>query len=199
VLIRPKMSAFLMLAVLAGMGACAADSADQASPRTIQIASAATCGIRQPVQLDSLSGGNDRIIKIKPTALLDRAMTSPLTGWEAELRVAAIYHLDQPITALINASSYACRNVRGGEGDGPDRISRHAKGMAFDVSGFRLGGGQTIIVAEHWGKDTKAGRFLRAAHKAACRHFDTVLGPRYNRAHRDHFHVAMGSRSGFCR
>ena len=36
--------------------------------------------------------------------------------------------------------------------------------------------------------------FLRAAHRAACRIFGTVLGPEANSAHRNHFHVDMAER-----
>ncbi len=36
--------------------------------------------------------------------------------------------------------------------------------------------------------------FLKAVHRAACRHFTTVLGPESNEAHRDHFHFDMAQR-----
>ncbi|MGI9404693.1 MAG: extensin family protein [Hyphomicrobium sp.] len=41
---------------------------------------------------------------------------------------------------------------------------------------------------------TKKGKFLRAAHAAACRIFGTTLGPEVNEAHRNHFHVDMAIR-----
>lgn len=37
-------------------------------------------------------------------------------------------------------------------------------------------------------------QFLRAAHRAACRRFGTVLGPEANEAHRNHFHLDMAER-----
>ena len=43
-----------------------------------------------------------------------------------------------------------------------------------------------------WGRNTPEGRFLAAAHDAACRVFSAVLGPDYNRLHRDHFHLDLG-------
>jgi hypothetical protein len=36
--------------------------------------------------------------------------------------------------------------------------------------------------------------FLRAAHRAACSIFGTVLGPEANNAHKNHFHVDMAER-----
>ena len=42
------------------------------------------------------------------------------------------------------------------------------------------------------------GQFLRVIHQSACKRFGTVLGPAYNAAHADHFHVEPGG-GGFCR
>jgi hypothetical protein len=36
--------------------------------------------------------------------------------------------------------------------------------------------------------------FLRAAHRSACKLFNTVLGPEANNAHHNHFHVDMAER-----
>jgi hypothetical protein len=41
---------------------------------------------------------------------------------------------------------------------------------------------------------TSKAQFLRAAHKAACKIFGTVLGPEANSAHKNHFHVDMAER-----
>lgn len=43
-------------------------------------------------------------------------------------------------------------------------------------------------------------RFLKAAHRSACRIFGTTLGPEANNAHRNHFHVDMAprARTKFC-
>ena len=36
--------------------------------------------------------------------------------------------------------------------------------------------------------------FLRAAHRSACKLFNTVLGPEANNAHLNHFHLDMAER-----
>jgi hypothetical protein len=41
---------------------------------------------------------------------------------------------------------------------------------------------------------TGKAQFLRAAHRAACGIFGTVLGPEANSAHKNHFHVDMAER-----
>ena len=42
---------------------------------------------------------------------------------------------------------------------------------------------------------TGKSHFLRAAHRAACQIFGTVLGPEANNAHKNHFHVDMAERT----
>ena len=48
---------------------------------------------------------------------------------------------------------------------------------------------------------TPKARFLREAHKRACKIFGTVLGPEANKAHRNHFHVDLAPRKyrNYCR
>lgn len=48
---------------------------------------------------------------------------------------------------------------------------------------------------------TPRARFLRAAHRTACKIFGTVLGPEANRAHRNHFHMDRAQRDlgHYCR
>ena len=45
----------------------------------------------------------------------------------------------------------------------------------------------------HWRGDGAEARFLKAVHGRACRYFRVVLGPDYNEAHRDHFHLDRGT------
>ncbi len=70
--------------------------------------------------------------------------------------------------------------------------SQHAYANAADIAGFTLADGRHIDILTHWGAGTAEGRFLRQAHAAACRYFRAVLGPAYNAAHRDHFHLDRG-------
>jgi hypothetical protein len=72
------------------------------------------------------------------------------------------------------------------------RVSQHATANALDVAGFRLADGRRITVAADWADEGDEGRFLRAVRDGACRSFETVLGPEYNAAHRDHLHLDRG-------
>ena len=95
---------------------------------------------------------------------------------------------------LEHFGTYACRDV----GGRPGHRSEHATADAIDVSGFVLEGGRRITVAAAGrGGDGRASgdadaAFLREVHEGACRYFNGVLGPDYNRAHADHFHLDRG-------
>jgi hypothetical protein len=129
------------------------------------------------------------------------AATCPLAAawvlFEREvLQPAARLHLGQRVATVRHLGSYACRNLYG-RADG--RRSEHATANAVDLAGFVLANGREVSVARDWPRaGTPEAAFLRAVHAGACRFFDVVLGPAYNAAHRDHFHLDMG-RFGICR
>lgn len=93
----------------------------------------------------------------------------------------------QPVARIDHLGSFACRNI-----GGTQRRSQHASANALDIAGFRLADGRRISVARDWAGDDTEARFLRRVRDAACEHFNTTLGPEYNAAHHDHFHVDMG-------
>lgn len=99
------------------------------------------------------------------------------------------------VARLNHCGSYACRNVANSENG---RRSQHATANALDVAGFRLADGREVSVVRHWAEDGAKGRLLAEVHEAACSRFAAVLGPGYNAAHADHFHLDMGA-FGLCR
>lgn len=109
---------------------------------------------------------------------------------------AARQILGSPLQRIETMGSYACRNVAGS-----DRRSAHATAGAIDVAAFVLEDGRRISVLQHWHAGTAAEKeFLRTVQRSACRRFATVLGPEYNTAHRDHFHVeGVIQGNSFCR
>ena len=109
---------------------------------------------------------------------------------------AAQQLLGSPIARIETFGSYSCRNVAG-----TTRRSAHATAGAIDISGFVLADGRRISVEEDWSGGTSAEReFLRVIQSSACRRFDTVLGPDYNEAHRDHLHLeGVIDGNSFCR
>lgn len=107
---------------------------------------------------------------------------------------AARQILGASVARIETMGSYNCRNVAG-----TSRRSAHSRAEAIDVAAFVLSDGRRISLADDWNGGTRAEReFLRVVHRSACKRFGTVLGPEYNSAHRDHFHLEMGDGS-FCR
>ena len=122
-------------------------------------------------------------------------MANAFSGW-ARFGVdrAARQILGSPLATIETFGSYNCRNVAG-----TSRRSAHSTADAIDVSGFVLADGRRITLTGNWSSGTQAERrFLRVVQQSACKRFGTVLGPEYNSAHRDHFHLEI-SGSNFCR
>ena len=127
-------------------------------------------------------------------------MTCPLTAalavWERQsLVIRAQQYFDAPPVKVLTFGSYSCRRLYGRSSG---RFSEHATGNAVDIQGVELADGTRITLTSDWGQDTPKGRFLADLRDDSCRIFGTVLGPDYNDAHADHFHLDMSS-TGICR
>ena len=101
--------------------------------------------------------------------------------------------LGSPLQKIETMGSYSCRNVAG-----TARRSAHSRAEAIDVSAFVLADGRRVSVLSGWNASREEREFLRVIHKSACKRAGTVLGPDYNRAHHDHFHLEYGKGS-YCR
>jgi hypothetical protein len=148
------------------------------------------CGYRNAVRIERMLTAVS-----EPFAVSCREALS-LALWELHIvQPAAQRHFGEPVTKLEHFGSYACRSVYGRPNA---RMSNHATADAFDVAGFVIGEERRVRVLAAWDDSGPEGRFLREVHDGACGFFDTVLGPEYNAAHRDHFHLDRGS-FRFCR
>ncbi|KQM17402.1 extensin family protein [Novosphingobium sp. Leaf2] len=123
------------------------------------------------------------------------ATAAPFAAWvRYGVDRAAQQILGSRLVQVETFGSYSCRNVAG-----TSRRSGHASANAIDVSGFVLGDGRRITVLADWNGGTPAERkFLRVVHDSACKRFGTTLGPGYNEAHANHFHLEA-DHAGFCR
>jgi hypothetical protein len=122
-------------------------------------------------------------------------LANEFAGW-ARFGVdrAARQILGAGVIRIETFGSYSCRTVAG-----TSRLSGHASANAIDVSGFVLEDGRRITVLDDWNGGTPAERqFLRVVHDSACKRFGTTLGPAYNEAHRNHFHLEADGAT-FCR
>lgn len=107
---------------------------------------------------------------------------------------AARQVLGSPLVRIETMGSYNCRNVAG-----TSHRSAHARAEAIDVAAFVLADGRRISLTGQWSIGTaKERQFLKLIHDSACKRFGTVLGPAYNAAHKDHFHLELSGRA-FCK
>ncbi|HZU63239.1 MAG TPA: extensin family protein [Novosphingobium sp.] len=152
------------------------------------------CATINTVRLLSLHGDTDALA-VSNLGPVTCPLADAFAGW-ARYGVdrAARLALGSPLARIETMGSYNCRNIAGS-----DHRSAHATADAIDVSGFVLADGRHISVLSQWSAGTAEERyFLRLVHTSACKRFGTVLGPDYNPAHRNHFHLEL-SAAGFCR
>ncbi|MFC7736866.1 extensin family protein [Roseomonas sp. GCM10028921] len=148
------------------------------------------CGIENPVRLPSELRFSPNLPVVNcpfaaAWAIFERHGLQPAARDEFGQRVTGVRHL----------GAYNCRNIYHQE---RAPRSRHATADALDIAGFTLADGRAVALPRDWTAPAPSGSFLRAVRGAACRVFGTVLGPDYNAAHRDHFHLDRGG-WGTCR
>jgi hypothetical protein len=142
------------------------------------------CGYRNAVRIERMQSDVGAAFTVSCRTALSLAL------WERHvLQPAAFHHFDAPVEKLEHFGSYACRSVYGRPNA---RMSNHATADALDVAGFVIDDNRIRIVSA-WHKEDDEGAFVREIHKGACAFFDSVLGPDYNDAHRDHFHLDRGA------
>ena len=154
----------------------------------------AHCSTLDSVQLTALRSDHASLA-VSNLGPVSCPLAETFAGW-ARYGVdrAARVVLGSPLVRIETFGSYNCRNVAG-----TARLSAHATANAIDVSAFDLADGRRITVKDGWNGGTRAEKeFLQIVHKSACKRFGTVLGPGYNAAHQDHFHLE-NSASSFCR
>ena len=118
------------------------------------------------------------------SALFVSQQARPLTKTWTGSELVRIEHL----------GSYACRNLY----HRPDaRRSEHATAEALDISAFRLANGERVTILHGW-RSTKTQPWLQALLTASCGYYGNGLGPEYNAAHANHFHLGMRG-FGLCR
>lgn len=147
------------------------------------------CGALQPFEMSAAAGGR---VSLRPAAMLRCPMIPAVERWIAHIvEPAAHRHLGAPVVEVKVAASYGCRPMNNQWGA---KLSEHGHANALDVSAFVLADGRKIDVKSGWWGDARERAFLRTVHRGACREFTTVLGPDYDRLHRDHFHLDLARR-----
>lgn len=119
-------------------------------------------------------------------------LAAAVTLWiENEVQPAATAAFGKRVTAIEDMGTYDCRNIVG-NAMWKNVKSQHASANAIDIAGFTLEDGRKISVLKDWPtKGTEAG-FLRTIKGRSCGYFRVSLGPDFNEAHRNHFHLDRG-------
>ncbi|UYH53901.1 extensin family protein [Qipengyuania sp. SS22] len=151
------------------------------------------CSTTNSVRLERV-GGDHSEFAVTNLGAVACPLANSFAGW-ARYGVdrAAQQILGSPLQRIETMGSFACRNVAGS-----GRRSAHARAEAIDVAAFVLADGRRISVQSGWNASRDEREFLRVIHRSACKRFGTVLGPDYNRAHHDHFHLEYGD-GNYCR
>ncbi|MBH5322048.1 extensin-like domain-containing protein [Aurantiacibacter sediminis] len=141
------------------------------------------CSNLNTVQMHALQGDSGRL-DVSNLGPVTCPVSTAFAAW-ARFGVdrAARQIFGTRLASIQTMGSYSCRNVAG-----TGRRSAHASANAIDIAGFILADGRRISVQDDWNGSAEEREFLRVVQRSACRRFNTVLGPDYNAAHRDHFH-----------
>lgn len=144
------------------------------------------CGVANPFEMSAAMGGR---VAMKPAAMLRCEMIPAVDKWVTDVvQRAARRHFGLPVVELKVAASYGCRPINHVRGA---KLSEHGHANAIDISGFQLADGRWVKLKSGWWGNARERAFLRDVHGGACKTFTTVLGPNYDRAHRDHFHLDL--------
>ncbi len=143
------------------------------------------CRIDNPVEVSAIGG-----VRLKPAATVTCTMAKTFARWtKSELVPSARIRYLSGVRTIHQGSSYSCRNIRGSR-----TASEHSKGNAMDVMRIELNNGKDIDVKKPGFFAFRQRSLLNNVRADACGYFSTVLGPGYDRDHRDHFHFDIKQR-----
>ena len=150
------------------------------------------CGIAKPVRVTSVAGV---LLRNPPT--INCTAAKALKKWVAGSVKPAVGKMGGGVASLRVAAGYSCRTRNNQPGA---KISEHGRGNAIDISAINLKNGVALTVLRGW-RDSVQGKILKRVHREACGTFGTVLGPKSDRFHQDHFHFDVARHRGgaYCR
>jgi hypothetical protein len=143
------------------------------------------CRIDHPVSISAIGS-----VRIEPAATVTCAMARAFARWtREELVPSARLRYFSGVSTIVQGSSYSCRNIRGSR-----TASEHSKGNAIDVMRIELNNAREIKVRRPGFFAFRQRSLLNNVRADACGYFSTVLGPGYDRDHKDHFHFDIKER-----
>jgi hypothetical protein len=138
-------------------------------------------------------------IQYSPPITVDCTLARALASVERIVQEEAEAHLGSRIVKIGDLGGFACRTRNSRKGAA---LSAHAFGSAVDLSSFYPAKGPPAIIARDYAESPRTSdarearrRFLHAVYGRLRRHeadLTYVVGPDFNAAHRDHFHLDRG-------
>jgi len=173
-------------------GAVCGDLAIQGTPVGRVTGHINGCGVENAVSVRSVSG-----VALSKQSVMDCNTAKRLKHWVDAGLKPSVGRRGGGVAKIKVAAHYSCRTRNNKRGA---KLSEHGKGRAIDISGLYLRDGTEVSVLKHWNSRTY-GKMMRDMHRTACGPFGTVLGPKADRHHLDHFHFDTARyRSGaYCR
>lgn len=149
------------------------------------------CPLSHPVRVQNFGD-----VRLSASFLSSCALALRSTMFVAQAaKPLAAAEVGSPLVRIDHLGSYACRNIYH---RAKGRLSEHATADALDVSGFQFANGQRISVLKNWPQNETSAHYLRQVFQASCRYYGNSIGPEYNAAHANHFHLGMRG-FGVCR
>jgi hypothetical protein len=146
------------------------------------------CGASDAVRLEGIMMPNSALVTVMPAATLRCPVAEAVAQWVRNDLSLAMAELESPIAAVTNHGSYDCR---GRNNDAGAKISEHGRGNALDLGPIRLANGAVMDLT----KKSTSQSFRQRLRDAACRRFNTVLGPGSDAYHTNHIHVDLAERT----
>jgi hypothetical protein len=157
------------------------------APSIPDIHGAGGCGGEDLVRLEAIVLPDQRLVSVKPAAILRCAMASELADWVRTDIAPLAVSLGSTISDLDNFDSFECRGRNRIVGA---RLSEHGRANALDVRALRLANGRSISLT-----DRTVPRDVReTVLHSVCKRFSTVLGPSSDWYHEDHIHLDLMER-----
>ncbi|WP_147196760.1 extensin family protein [Pantoea sp. MBD-2R] len=142
------------------------------------------CPIAVPIRVQSFGD-----VRLSASFLASCSLALSTTMFVTQVaKPLAAAELGSSLAQIDHLGSYACRNIyHRAQG----RLSEHATADALDIAGFRLQNGRRISVLQDWPRQQPQSHWLQAVFQQSCDYYGNALGPGYNSAHANHFHLGM--------
>jgi hypothetical protein len=146
------------------------------------------CGASDVVRLEGIIMPNSAVVSVMPAATLRCPIAEAVAQWVRNDLGSAMAELESAPVAITNHGSYDCR---GRNNDARAKVSEHGRGNALDLGPIRFANGAVVDLT----KTSTPQSFRQRLRDAACRRFNTVLGPGSDAYHANHIHVDLAERA----